>query len=251
MKTSRKVISLVLSVIMIMTTFVVAAPMLLVNAADTTIDGVSQTRVVETTDELYKRRYAGYASDFLGGASEPTDIVIPGLLNNDSNNYVIQGMTYYPDRDWMLVTAYHAPETASSKVFALDAATGEFAAMFSFRNPDGSTNMDHGGGIAVSEHNIYYACGDKDRKIAYAPISAIANAPLGQHTVIDLVAEKEFYEVGSVVDDNGNSAYTAYCCFDQGVLWTGNFYDPGVWGLIAADYKMKANNDWDNMLWGY
>ena len=255
MKTSRKVISLLLSLIMVMTTFVVAAP-LLVNAADITIDGVSQSRVVETKDELYKRRYAGYASDFLGGASEPTDIVIPGLLNNDSNNYVIQGMTYYADRDWMLVTAYHAPGTASSKVFALDAATGEFAAMFSFRNvPDAkgnrTINKDHGGGIAVSEHNIYYACGDQDRKIAYAPISAIANAPLGQHTVIDLVAEKEFYEVGSVVDDSGNSAYTAYCCYDQGVLWTGNFFDPGVWGLIAADYKMKANDDWDNMLWGY
>ena len=161
-----------------MTTLVVAVPMLLVDAdAATTIDGVTQERVVGT-DGSYKTTYDNYAAKFLNGASSPTNIVIPGL--NAAQDYVIQGMTYYPDRDWMLITAYHnaadGETVQSSKVFALDAATGDFVAMFSFLNPDGTANTEHGGGIACSENNIYYACGDDDRQIAYAPVSAFQNA---------------------------------------------------------------------------
>ena len=252
MKTSKRVISLVLTAIMVLTTFVVAVPMLLVDAdAATTIDGVTQERVVGT-DGTYKTTYDNYAAQYLNGASSPTSIVIPGL--NASQDYVIQGMTYYPKRDWMLVTAYHNDATQSSKVFALDAATGEFVAMFSFINTDGSVNMDHGGGIAVSEHNIYYSCGDKDRKIAYAPLSALENAPVGQHTQIRLVDSIDFVEVGSI-DYDGKTAYTAYVCYDEGVLWMGNFYDLGAKLLgvtiAAADYNAPSNNQYNSMVFGY
>ena len=252
MRKSKRVISLLLTAIMVMTTFVVAAPMLLVDAdAATTIDGVTQERVVGT-DGSYKSTYDNYAAQYLNGASNPTNIVIPGL--NAAQDYVIQGMTYYPDRDWMLVTAYHSDGNASSKIFALDAATGEFVAMFSFLNPDGSTNMDHGGGIAVSENNIYYSCGDKDRKIAYAPLSALENAPLNAHTQIQLVDEKEFIEIGSVSNDD-KTAYSAYVCYDQGVLWMGNFYDLGAKLLgvtiAAADYNAPSNNTYNSMVFGY
>ena len=159
----KKVLSFVLAAVMFVTTFSIALPMLKLDAsaADITIGGVSQTAVVED-----RTTYNTYASNYLGGASYSTDIVIPGL--DPAQDYVIQGMTYYPKRDWMLVTAYHNDATASSKVFALDAATGEFVAMFSFINVNGTINTDHGGGIAVSENNIYYSCGDKDRKTAYS-----------------------------------------------------------------------------------
>ena len=248
MKTSKRVISLVLTAIMVMTSFVVAVPMLLVETdAATTIDGVSQTQIVTDTSV-----YDTYAANYLNGSSYSTGIVIPGL--DPAQDYVIQGMTYYPARDWMLVTAYHNDATESSKVFALDAATGEFVAMFSFLNTDGSVNMDHGGGIAVSEHNIYYSCGDKDRKIAYAPLSALANAPVGQHTQIQLVAEADFVEVGSVSYDS-KTAYTAYVCYDEGILWMGNFYDKGAdllgVTIAAADYNAPANNTYNSMVFGY
>ncbi len=256
MKKSRKVISLLLSVIMIMTSFVVAAPLLVVDAdAAISIDGVTQERVVGP-DGSYAATYDGYAVNYLNGASEPTDIVIPGL--NPEQDYVIQGMTYYPDRDWMLVTAYHnvadGETTQSSKVFALDAATGEFVAMFSFINPDGTVNADHGGGIAVSEHNIYYSCGDKDTKIAYAPLSKLAEAEEGVHTQIQLVDTVDLLEVGSVTYDS-KTAYTAYVCYDEGVLWTGNFYDLGAKLLgvtiAAADYNAPANDLYNSMVFGY
>ena len=251
MKTSKKVISLVLSVIMIMTTFAVGFPNLKLDTKAGTvqydangniiIDGVTQERVV--TD--YATAYDGYAVNYLNGASEPTDIVIPGL--NPAQDYVIQGMTYYPARDWMLVTAYHNDGTASSKVFALDAATGEFVAMFSFLNPDGSPNMDHGGGIAVSENNIYYSCGDKDRKIAYAPLSVLENAPLYEHTKIKIVDEVVLNELGN--------AYSAYVCYDEGILWAGNFFDKGanILGIfsISADYNGAVNDMYNSMVFGY
>ena len=201
----KKVLSLVLAAIMLATTFNIALPMLKLDAsAASTIDGVTQERIVGKDDGSYAAKYENYAANFLNGASRPTNIVIPGL--NAAQDYVIQGMTYYPERDWMLVTAYYNAtddeiknnQVKSSKVFAINAATGEFAAMFSFLNPDGTPNTEHGGGIACSENNIYYACGDDDREIAYAPISAFKDAPLGQHTVVQLVDMVEFNEIGSV-----------------------------------------------------
>lgn len=241
-----------LSLVMVMTAFVVAVPVIATAAAaegDIVIDGVSQTRVVSD----YESTYVKYAADYLGGSSKPTDIVIPGL--DPDQDYVIQGIAYYPQKDWMLVTSYHnaadGEETQSSKVFVLDNKTGEFYAMISFTNPDYTTNTDHGGGIAVSEYNLYYACNDTDRKIAYAPLSEIENLKKGEHKVVHLAAEREFYEVGSVTSSS-KTAYTAYVCCDEGILWTGNFYTSNTAAnLTGGDYGVKANNAYNSMVWGY
>ena len=251
MKTSKKVISLLLSLIMVMTTFVVAVPQLTIEAEAQfeTINGITQTRIVP--DGTYQSVYASYAAAYLNGYSEPTELVIPGLTQDD--NYVVQGITYYPEKNWVLITAYHNSDSPQpSMVYCIDVATGDFVAMFSFKNVDGSANTDHGGGIAISENNIYYSCGDLDRSIAYAPLSAIEGIEndITKYREVQLVAEQTFYETGSVADGS-KTAYTAYCCYDQGVLWTGNFYDKGVAGIIAADYDVKAHNDYPSMVWGY
>ncbi len=249
----KKVLSFVLAAIMLATTFNVALPMLKLDAgaADITIGGVSQTRIVSNYETIYEN----YATQYLNGASNPTNIVIPGLNalytnettdQDDPGDYVIQGMTYYPAKDWMLVTAYHNDGNASSKVFALDAATGDFVAMFDFKNTDDTVNYDHGGGIAISENNLYYACGDKDRKIAYAPLSEF-DVPVGTYKTVKLVDYVELYELGE--------SYTAYVCFDEGVLWTGNFFDLGVKVAsiypIADDYNTPANSQANSMVFGY
>lgn len=263
----KKVLSFVLAAIMLATTFNIALPMLKLDASaalqrdengNIIIGGVTQKRVVGT-DGSYGETYAAYAYNY-GQCSEPTNIVVPGVSNED--NYVIQGMAYYPQKDWILVTAYSNKKTAdSSKVFCLDAVSGDFVAMLSFRNvPDAkgnrTANTDHGGGIAISEHNLYYACGDQDRKIAYAPLSALDGIEEGEHRVIDLVDEVTMYEVGSVeqkatLSSKKMTAYTAYVCYDQGVLWTGNFFDEGVASIVAADYKVPANSKYQSMVWGY
>ncbi len=248
----KKVLSIVLAVILLVTTFSVAVPMLKLGAeaADITIGGVSQTQIVTDTSV-----YGDYAAAYLNGASRATDIVVPGLNalytdkttdQDDPGDYVIQGMSYYPEKDWMLVTAYHSDGNASSKIFALDAATGDFVAMFDFENADGSVNYDHGGGIAVSEHNLYYACGDKDQKIAYAPLSEF-DVEVGTYKTVTLLDSINLYELGE--------SYTAYVCYDEGVLWAGNFYDAGASILgainVAADYNAKVNGTYNSMVFGY
>ncbi|MBQ7976036.1 MAG: VWA domain-containing protein [Clostridia bacterium] len=218
----------------------------------TTSDGTNETITQERVVTDYATDYANYKNYYLNGAGEATDIVIPGL--NATQDYVVQGMTYYPEKDWMIVTAYHNDGTASSKAFCLDAATGDFVAMLSFLNVDGTVNMDHGGGIAFSENNIYYSCGDTDRSIAYAPISALDGIAEGEHRVVQLVDEIEFYEVGSVTSDS-KTAYTAYVCYDQGYLWMGNFYDLGAKlagvTIAADDYNAPANSQYNSMVFGY
>ena len=281
----KKVLSFVLAAIMLVTTFSVAVPVLKLdtNAAEMTydsegniiIDGVTQKQIVtknNATAILNTQKYDEYAANYLGGAGYSTGIVIPGLnathkdktVNvTDKGDYVIQGMTYYPARDWFLVTAYHSDAEkvtentldVASRVFALDASTGKFVAMFSFLDPDGVTyNKDHGGGITISEHNLYYSCGDKDRCIAYAPLFELEKAPIGEHTVIKLVAEKDFVEIGSVADGD-KTAYSAYVCYDQGILWMGNFYDQGAdlggITIAAADYNCRSNNTYNSMVFGY
>lgn len=246
-KIFRKAMAVLLSFVMLVTCFTVAIPM--IKAQGETINGISQTRVVP--DGTYQSVYASYAAAYLNGYSEPTELVIPGLTQDD--NYVVQGITYYPEKNWVLITAYHNSDSPQpSMVYCIDVATGDFVAMFSFKNVDGSANTDHGGGIAISENNIYYSCGDLDRSIAYAPLSAIEGIEndITKYREVQLVAEQTFYETGSVADGS-KTAYTAYCCYDQGVLWTGNFYDKGVAGLIAADYDVKAHNDYPSMVWGY
>ncbi len=255
-KIFRKAMSLLLSLAILVGTVAIAFPLLKVSAAEIIeIDGVSQTPIVMTDRET---TYSNYAINYLNGAGESTGIVIPGLP--EPQDYVIQGMTYYPEKDWMIVTAYHNYDAKndaaqySSKAFCLDAKTGDFVAMLSFRNADGTTNFDHGGGIAFSENNIYYSCGDMDRSIAYAPISALDGIEVGEHRVIDLVDEIEFYEVGSITSEN-KTAYTAYVCYDQGYLWTGNFFDQGAnligIDIAAQDYNTPATYEYNSMVFGY
>ena len=234
MKTSKRVISLVLAAIMLVTTFSIAMPMMKVEAnAAITLGGITQTRVVSD----YQTKYAEYANRFFGGQgkSEATNFVIPGL--SSSNDYTPQGMTYWKAKDWILISAYDATgEGKHSVVYALDGKSTEFVALFKVLNQDGSTNTSHGGGIAASEYNFYYA--DTGSKISYIPLSEMDVAP---GTV------KEIRLKGSIdcAGELGGAA-TSYCCYDEGVLWTGNFY-------ISSDeqYNTKAYEDYPSVLMGY
>lgn len=252
-KIFRKAMSLLLTLTILVGTVSICIPFLKLDAGAasiTTSDGetITQERVVSS----YETTYSNYASYYLNGAGEATDMVIPGL--NASQDYIVQGVSYYSAKDWMIVTAYHKDGTRSSKMFCLDAKTGEFVAMFSFLNVDGTVNTDHGGGIAFSENNIYYSCGDKDRKIAYAPLSALDDLDKGEYKAIQLAGEAEFYEIGSVTSDS-KTAYTAYVCYDDGYLWMGNFYDMGAKlagvTIAAADYNVGATNQYKSMVYGY
>lgn len=250
MRKSRKVISLLLSLIMVMTTFVVALPYISFEAKAATIadTGITQEHVVDN----YQTYYDSYELAYLNGYGEATNLVIPGL--SDANDYVVQGMAYYEEKGWAMITAYHGNKDnpGPSYVFAIDVATGDLAAIFSFLNvPDANgnrtVNTDHGGGIAISDNNFYYACGDLDQKVAYAPLSEFDLAEGETYKVIELRDEVVLYELGS--------AYTAYVCFDEGILWAGNFYGEGLQigstSVLMNDYRVNAHADYRQLVLGY
>ena len=224
MKTSKRIISLVLCAVMVLGTFLSLGPVVSFKAeAATTLGGITQQRVVGT-DGSYESLYRSYQKSFFNGEETnwPTNFIIPGLGSSD--DYTPQGMTYWKEKEWILISAYDAGGSDPSVIYALDAVTTEFVALFKLQNADGTTNTSHGGGIAASEYNFYYA--DSDSKISYFPISEMDVADKTVKTIklcdsIDLKKEMTGAETGKTVK-------TSYCCYDDGILWTGNFqWDDG------------------------
>ena len=200
---------------------------------NTTIDVITQEHVVPN----YEATYAEYAKRLFGGdgVSEPTNIVIPGL--GESSNYTPQGMTYWKAKDWILISAYDDEfvyNNRPSVVYALEGTTGKFVALFYVYNEDGSPNTSHGGGIAASEYNFYYA--DSDSKISYIPLSEM-DVTGGAHNI--------YLEDSIDCSKELNSAATSYCCYDEGVLWTGNFY------LSTVEAWAQPAGTYNSMLFGY
>lgn len=262
MKTSKRIVSFLLSAIMVVTTFLAVGPVFTINAeaADITIGGITQTRVVFDAEGKYELLYEGYRNRFFTGAESngPTNFVIPGLTEKD--NYTPQGMTYWAEKEWILISAYHAASSdkKNSVIYALDAKTTEFVALFNIQNSDGSWNYSHGGGIAASGYNFYYADTDAENdsgsRISYWPLEDMDVAPGTVKTVRirdSINCSAELFG-GKKQDDNNNivstdkSAATSYCCYDEGVLWTGNFH---FWD--DERYSIWAHPDYQSMLVGY
>lgn len=237
MKVSKRIISFVLSLVMVASTFcglIMFSPetMIEAEAADITLGGITQQRVVSN----YEATYRAYQKRFFGGEETnwPTNFVIPGLGDND--DYTPQGMTYWKAKEWILISAYDAGGSDPSVIYALDVVTTNFVALFKMQNADGTVNTSHGGGIAASEHNFYYA--DSGSKISYVPLSEMDVAP----GTVKEIRLRDSIDLNKEL----NGVATSYCCYDEGVLWTGNFY-------ISSDdrYNKTFTSDYAQTLMGY
>lgn len=240
MKTGKRIISLMLCAIMVFgmfsgVDFGIESSIfdLEASAAEITLGGITQKRVVSNYESLY----AQYQARFFTGtnSNSPTNFVIPGL--SSSNDYTPQGMTYWEEKEWILISAYDASgQNRHSVVYAIDAVTTEFVALFKILNANGSVNTSHGGGIAASKYNFYYA--DTGSNISYFPLSEL-DVPNG--TV------KEVRLRGSInCGGELGGAATSYCCYEDGVLWAGNFYYSG-----DDRYKTKPHSNAESMIVGY
>lgn len=233
MKTSKRIISLVLCAVMVASTFLCLGPLVSFKAeAAVTLGGITQQRVVSN----YEATYRSYQKRFFKGEETnwPTDFVIPGLSSAD--DYTPQGMTYWKAKEWILISAYDAGGSDNSVIYALDVVSTEMVAVFKIQNADGSVNTSHGGGIAASEYNFYYA--DSGSKISYIPLSEMDVAP-GTTKNIKL---RDSINLNNEL----NGVATSYCCYDEGVLWTGNFYFSG-----DDRYKKEFASDYKQTLMGY
>ena len=132
MKTSKRIISFLLCAVMVFgmfsgvdfgfesSIFNIEA-----SAADITLGGITQKRVVSNYASLYK----SYQDRFFLGrdSNSPTNFVIPGLSSKD--DYTPQGMTYWEEKEWILISAYDASGSGKhSVIYAIDAVTTEFVA---------------------------------------------------------------------------------------------------------------------------
>ncbi len=231
MKGAKRFISAFLSAVMTVSVlFELGSVFPKAEAADITIGGLTQTRVVD------KALYDGYEKKYLGGFSKQTNLVLPG----QNDDYVQQGMTYYKAKNWVLITAYDANKAGLSTarptvIFALDVATGKYVACFKLKYSNGKYSTSHGGGLAASENNLYFA--DSGSTISYFPLSEL---DVPENTTKD-VTLLDSIDLKSEM----NSASTSFCCYDSGILWTGNFY----WTTTA--YKQPANSKYNSMVFGY
>ncbi len=208
---------------------------------------ITQKRIVSN----HSSTYSGYQNRFFNGVSSnsPTDFVVPGLTSAD--DYTPQGMTYWEAKEWILISAYHAGGTKPSVIYALDIKTTKLVAVFKIYNENGTVNLSHGGGIAASEYNFYYA--DDGSKISYLPLSEM---DVQEGTV------KNIRLKGSIdLRRELNGVATSYCCYSDGILWTGNFVWSGddryskTWTSkypsVLMGYKLKGDSsaeEWQNLL---
>ncbi len=169
------------------------------------------------------------------GATLP-DLCIPGL--NSTDNMIPQGMTYYHQKNWVLVSSYYNGSGKSSVVYALDMETGDFVAQFNLLKSDGTPCTAHVGGIAASEYNLYIA--DEGSTISYVPLSELNVTP-GTKKDITIVDTATIGELGA--------GGTSFCSIDAGILWTGNFYRDKT--PLDDAYSTPANSSYDSMIFGY
>lgn len=168
------------------------------------------------------------------------DFCIPGL----KEGMVPQGLTYYPEKHWYLISAYHksdlpAEEKNNSVIYALNE-SGEFVAQFNIHTAYGKDSRIHAGGIAVSKHNLYLTY--YDSQIAYIPLSEL-NVP--DYTVKD-VCIRSSVDLKDLMGGTG----TAYLNYSENysaenILWTGNFYCTTFEAKLAGAAATEDETGWN------
>lgn len=168
----------------------------------------TQVNTIKKEDYIGQSKY----KDFLN-ISEKSHIV-PAL----EQNTVPQGLAYSPSDGRVYITSYSALSNTPSVILALNA-DGDFVAEYFLYNSDGTPFVGHVGGIALTEHYMYIALGG-DGNGAYS---------VGEFKISDLP------RYGShdlkIIDTVSVPSGVSYLSYNDGILWTGNFYIKGTYDL--------------------
>ncbi len=164
----------------------------------------------------------------MDGFLSDADCCIPGVYDG----YIPQGLAYYEDKNWLLISSYDANQERPSIITALDFDTGELVAQFNLYYSKKTMCKQHVGGIAVSDYNLYIT---KDNGVARVPLSEL-DIPRGYAKNLYLPNDNQF-EVKELGDTNA-----AYVNFSEGILWMGNFYS--TFGKLIGEegWSTKAPN---------
>lgn len=227
----RKCITMLLALVMVVSLFAGVVPtsaaaagsnytQVPVVTGDTNADGTAAS-------DAYKKAYPEYM------ANAAPDVVLPGLT--DGENLVPQGIAYWAEKNWLLVSyyvdKYDSANAGAAVIAALDLNTNQTVGVYKFTKADGSAFTAHMGGIAVGTYNLYYT--DGHHGIGYIPLTELT-----AETKTISVSVGESVSIASI----NNGAETSYLSMSNGLLWTGNFYN--------KDYS-KVPGKYLSMMYGY
>ena len=132
--------------------------------------------------------------------------LVPGL----NQSIVPQGMDYWEERGWMLISGYCSDETKNggkgSALFAVDVESGRLMGEYYMKNLDGTYHQSHAGGVAVTKKNVFIANGGKLYRI---PLSELDEA--AQCGDVNIAEEIAVPVRASLANCSG------------GILWVGDF----------------------------
>ena len=139
-------------------------------------------------------------------AAGELSLLVPGLMQG----FVPQGLSYLPEKNWMIIAGYSGNENTNSVLFAVDLASGELMREVLLQYADGSDYYGHAGGVAVTEKNIFIANNAHLYRISletFLSLPASAYCPFDEEIPVPSRA--------------------SYCAYADGMLWVGEFqYDP-------------------------
>lgn len=227
----RKCITMLLALVMVVSLFAGVVP------TSAAAAGSNYTQVQVVTDDTnadgtaasdaYKKAYPEYM------ANAAPDVVLPGLT--DGENLVPQGIAYWAEKNWLLVSyyvdKYDSANAGAAVIAALDLNTNQTVGVYKFTKADGSAFTAHMGGIAVGTYNLYYT--DGHHGIGYIPLTELT-----AETKTISISVGESVSIASI----NNGAETSYLSMSNGLLWTGNFYN--------KDYS-KVPGKYLSMMYGY
>lgn len=227
----RKCITMLLALVMVVSLFAGVVP----TSAAAAGSNYTQTQVVTddtnadgtAASDAYKKAYPEYM------ANAAPDVVLPGLT--DGENLVPQGIAYWAEKNWLLVSyyvdKYDSANAGAAVIAALDLNTNQTVGVYKFTKADGSAFTAHMGGIAVGTYNLYYT--DGHHGIGYIPLTELT-----AETKTISISVGESVSIASI----NNGAETSYLSMSNGLLWTGNFYN--------KDYS-KVPGKYLSMMYGY
>lgn len=151
------------------------------------------------------------------------------ILSGLTDALVPQGIAYREDTKEYYISnyVYGGSSSDNSVIIVIDALTNKQVGEYYLYNSDGSVFTGHAGGVAISQNNLFVANGKKLAKISLETIDTLGG-------IGNLQFEEEFVlPIGA--------AGVAFCNYENGVLWIGNFWESTNYPSYAYDgYKTLA-----------
>ena len=233
----KKCITMLLALVMVVSLFAGVVP----TSAAAAGSNYTQAQVVTgdtnadgtAASDAYQKAYLDYMANAAPG------VVLPGLTNGE--NLVPQGIAYWAEKNWLLVSyyvdKYDSADAGAAVIAALDLNTNQTVGVYKFTKADGSAFTAHMGGIAVGTYNLYYT--DGNHGIGYIPLTELTagTKPIS-------ISVRESVSIAGI----NSGAETSYLSMSNGLLWTGNFYNkdystvPGKYHSMMYGYEISGTD---------